>query len=243
MLLPICVCYEHARAKNAKLDFAVAVLGTVCILMCGARGACLSLIAYFIIRAIAAVDIRRIHIKGAIEFFLLILACALLVIYYDEILTTVVKLLENAGINSRFIQKLQEGTLMKDYARAELTEAIWRGLQWNPLGFGLFGDRYVIGTFGYGRYTYSHNIVTELLCDFGIVVGTLLLVFVFWRIGKMIFMLRNRTELGLLLALLPYGVFQLFFSSSYLENVAFFIVMGLCVSERRSIPLKTGDGK
>ena len=227
MLVPICVCYEYARIEDSVLDLIFAIIGTVCILMCGARGTCIALILYFIVRGFG-INIRKVRTKSVINFIMLIVSLTAVFLFYDDLLMLISSFLDSIGVDSRFITKLAEGVLLDDNGRNKLSIAIWKGLMDNPLGYGIFGDRYVTGAFGSGRYTYSHSIISELLCDFGLVLGLVLLIVIFWRILKTVFYSEDDRERGLLLSLLPYGLFQLFFSSSCFENIPFFIILGLC---------------
>jgi hypothetical protein len=62
MLISICVCFEHAILKHAVSDWLIAILGTVCIVMCGARGAVVSLVLFFGVRVLTT--LRKQETKG-----------------------------------------------------------------------------------------------------------------------------------------------------------------------------------
>lgn len=242
MLLSICVCYEHAIITHTVLDLSIAILGSACIVMCGARGAVVSLALYFVVRVLARLRKRetRSNIMKAICAFVCILA---VVILNKQFLQIGIALCDYLGINSRFLLMLSSGELMQDSARSYIAQAIVNGLAWNPLGYGLFSDRFVTGTYGYSRYVYSHNIFLELLCDFGIVGGSILIVALLWRLAKTIRALEKRPERSLLYVLLPYGFFQLLFSSSFLENTLFFMILAMifCVNWGNESDMQNGD--
>lgn len=228
MLLPICVCFEHARVKKSVFDWLIAIIGSVCVVLCGARGAVLSLILYFVTRILLQ-DLKRVSIGKVVSFFGIIIGFILVYLFYNELLSFVVDLFEMLGVNSRFVSKLEEGKLIIDNSgRSNIANAIFEGIKHNPLGYGLYGDRYVTGNFGFGANVYAHNIIYEVLCDFGIAFGVVILGILAWRLMRTVLILKSRKEIHLLLVLLPYGVYQLFFSSSCLENIPFFIIMGLC---------------
>ena len=242
MLLPICVCFEHAETKESLLDLTVAGVGSVCIVMCGARGAIVSLILYFISRVLL-IHGKSVKLKSVIIFFFVLLLCVMLIFYYNEILLTVVNLFDKIGVDSRFIMSIYDGELMEDAARTSIANAIMDGIAENPFGYGLYGDRYAAGKFGHGRYRYAHNIFVELLCDFGIIGGSAAIIFIVWKLAKTIAILRKRDEIHLLMVLLPYGLYQLFFSSSFLENVPFFMIMAMvfCINWKKRIGVQTGE--
>lgn len=229
MLLPICVCFEHANIKKSKIDFALAIIGSECILMCGARGACVSLVLYFIARGISNFS-RMVTLRSFTKFLFLIILGIMLTIFHTELLKLVSDLFDELGVNSRVIQKLISDEIFDDNSRNVISNSIWQGLRNNPLGYGVFGDRYVIGISGYGSYTYAHNIVTELLCSFGYFGGGIALVVLFAIVGRKAFLSKEANAKYLIITLLPYGLFQLFFSSSYLENLVFWAILGLCLN-------------
>lgn len=227
MLLPICIVFESARTKRSLPDSALAVAGTVSIVLCGARGAVLSLFLYFVTR-IMVVSFKEINIKKVIKFFVISLAVILVFLFfYHETLNLLIKFLDSIGVDSRFVNALLEDALIDDKGRSAISETVKKGIISNPFGYGLYGDRYVVGTFG-GDYVYAHNILFELLCDFGVFFGSAIFICLIWRIGSVFFHLRGREEVKLILALIPYGLFQLLFSSSLLENIPFFVLFGLC---------------
>ncbi len=224
MLLPICVCFEHARIKSSVIDFIIAVGGAICILMCGARGAVLSLLFYFFVTLFFR-RLRRLKKTVVIFMFVLMVFALFSIFYYQEILLAMADIFDELGIQSRFVTSVLEGGLFEDRGRTAILQAILKGVKNNPLGYGLYGDRYVIGTFGFSQYTYAHNIFLEMICDFGIIGGSVLILLITYRIIKMLSFYRDSKEAGVLLALLPYGVFQLLFSSTFMENIPFFIII------------------
>lgn len=227
MLLPICVCYEHSRVNKSKIDLLLAVVGTVAIIMCGARGAVISLIMYFVVR-IMFTGVGKLSIGKVLVLFLSLFLIVIFLTFYEELLMMISDLLKSFGVESRFLTYLIQGTLLNDTGRSTIAEAVFNGIMNNPLGYGLYGDRYVVGTYGFYKYVYSHCIVTELLCDFGLIGGSLLLLIIAFGLLKQLIFLKDKKEIGLILALLPYGMFQLLFSSSFLENTVFFVIIGLC---------------
>lgn len=242
MLLSICVCYEHAGRKHAISDRVIAIMGTVCIVMCGARGAVASLALYFVARVVTRLRKRETR-KTVMKSICAILGILAAVFFYREILLVCIALCDQWGINSRFLTSLYSGELIQDSARALILESVMRSLIHNPIGYGLFGDRYAIGSFGYPRYSYAHNIFLEIMCDFGVIGGSVVLVIILWRMARTVRVLKNRPTISLLHVLLPYGFFQLFFSSSFLENTPFFMIMAMlfCVKWKNRLDTQTGD--
>lgn len=226
MLLPICVCYEQWKVSKSRADFILAFIGTICIVLCGARGAIMSLIMYFLVGIIYSGN-RKVTLNRLLTTLIFTVTGITIIWYYNELIDALIDLLNQFNIESRFISFLAEGALLEDSGRNLITDAVVLGLKNNPFGYGLYGDRYVIGNFGYGRFTYAHNIIEEMLCDFGVIGGSIIFILIIWRFCRMAIRCKDKREYGLVRTLMPYGFFQLLFSSSYLENVPFFILMGM----------------
>jgi oligosaccharide repeat unit polymerase len=236
LLLPTCVCFEYATMNNSKLDSIIAVCATISMIACGARGAIISLLLYFLM-CFSRYDFRRMRIGQVVKLFALILSVVIVALFHNELLTLVSKTFDSLGIDSRVISYLIEGNFLDDNGRDNITSAIWDGIFANPLGYGIYGDRYVSGAFGAGRYQYAHNIFVELLCDFGIVGGTIVIILLAYVLSNLIVRFKRKNEIHLVFAFVPYAIFQLLFSSSYLENILFFALMGLaltCVLRKNS---------
>jgi O-antigen ligase len=79
-------------------------------------------------------------------------------------------LMRRMDIQSRFIQKLLDGTLSEDSGRSEINRIAFDMIRNGGIfGYGFYGDRYVIGqTWHYG---YPHNIFLEWLIEFGPLLG------------------------------------------------------------------------
>jgi O-antigen ligase len=228
LLLPICVCFEYANMSKTKFDFFVALIASASMIACGARGAAVSLLLYFVV-CLFRNDFRRLRIGQIAKLFFLFGALSVVILYYNELLNIIVSLFESLNIDSRTIRYLQEGNFLEDSGRQSISATVIRGLLANPLGYGLYGDRYVTGFFGSGKYRYAHNFFLEIWCDFGIIGGTILIALIAFILIKLIVSVMGKKEIHLVFALIPYALFQLLFSSSYLENIPFFALVGLAI--------------
>ncbi len=229
LLLPACVCFEYANMNNSKIDLIVAVIASISMLACGARGAIIALLLYFVI-CFSRYNFRQLSYSQVIKLLIIFVCGIIFVLFYDELLSIIARIFEGLNIDSRVISYLQTEKFLEDSGRKTITEAIKEGLINNPLGYGIFGDRYVSGTFGTGKYRYAHNIFLELLCDFGIIGGTIVILLLTIMIINLIVSNKYRKEIHLVFAFIPYAIFQLFFSSSFLENIPFFALLGLAIS-------------
>ena len=95
------------------------------------------------------------------------------------------------------------------------------------MGMGIFSDR----TIADGAY--AHSITYEMVLNFGVVVGTVILAFLAWLLARTVFYLRSKAEQPVkdfYRTLLFSAVLKLFISGSYLTEPYFFFTVGFALS-------------
>ena len=204
-------------------------MGSLCVLACGARGAVVSLLLFLMLLLGLTIK-RNMSTKNIITGIILVMPLLLIIIFYKDIVVFVASIFERNGIDSRFISALLEGSLLEDSGRNSIIDAIIRAVKYNPFGYGFFGDRYATVTFGLEKPYYAHNIFYELVCHLGIIVGPIFIIHFLWRLYRTLIYSRKASVSKIILILIPFGLFQLLFSSSYLECVPFFMLLGLIFS-------------
>ena len=230
LLTSICICIENFRGTKNKVDLVLAVIGTFSILFCGARGAVLSLLSYIILRSMIG-DANDLSLKKTTRVTVVAMLMLIFFLFWEPILEWFLEIGEKMGISSRFLTAIEEGTLLESSGRDKISHATWKAIKSNPLGYGIFGDRYATGAYGNGKYTYSHNILLESICSFGLIFGTMFIVVFFKRIVRAIRQEKKFYNMTIW-SLIPYGIFQLFFSSSMFENVTFYILFALIFTNK-----------
>ncbi|NLC26517.1 MAG: polysaccharide deacetylase family protein [Fastidiosipila sp.] len=117
--------------------------------------------------------------------------------------------------NSRNLQLLLSKNFLNDGGRGKLYGMVIRALRESPIfGLGLFGDRPVVNQkFVWG---YSHNIILELMVDFGIILGLLLIIAYAYISVQMIFKEKNRKRSEWFIAFFAVSLGLLFSSSFWL---------------------------
>lgn len=227
MLTAVCVCYEKYRKDKQFMFLFLGLLGSIAMFLCGSRGAVISLLGFIIVRFIIFNDFKITANKVAIIMFSLILL-GTLYLNYDSIIIYLINLFQKYGINSRTLNALVEGTLIESYGRDTIRNAIWIGVKKSPIiGYGLFGDRYLAGTYGYGSFTYAHSIFLEAISNFGIVLGIPLLIAFFVKVIKTMFRTQIPAFRSVFFVVIPYGLFQLIFSGAVITNSMFYMLCGL----------------
>ena len=74
---------------------------------------------------------------------------------------------------------------------------------------------------------YPHNLIIEIIAQYGYLVGTMLIVFL---IGLLVNTIKNTNgnERNILLLLVSQEIIKLLVSSSYIISPMFFLVLGIC---------------
>lgn len=232
MLVPICVCLENFRNKQKKIDLIIGMMGIMAIFVTGARGAIISLGMYLFLRVFLSNKKNRIY-NNLIITIICLIALLLFYFYHKSILITIIEFLNKFNVSSRFFTSLLNNSLIQSSGRELIRSAILLGLRDRPVfGYGLFGDRLITGTYGYYTFTYAHNLFLELLSNFGYFLGIILIIVLIYQIFKLLHSKKEKYFEMVLFSILPFGLFQLFFSGSWLTNTLFFMLCGLMLSNR-----------
>lgn len=175
MLTPILLCLAYGWENNV-ISFLLAVMCAFITFIVGCRGAVVTMAVFFFLYVIFSY-IGGNQKKKTVSKLVLLLAIFLVAINAETILSFISITLSGIGFTSRTVNKLLIGG--NAFVESEGRQAIWSQAIRNIgfLGKGLFGDRTVILD-EYAHAAYAHNVILELLVDFGWIIG-IILAFVF----------------------------------------------------------------
>lgn len=209
LLLPMLSLYSR---KNSYSIIASLLL-FIFVIALGSRGAAVFFTLYVI------VDIILFNRKYLIFIILAIVSIIFLIPLF-------INKLDELGISSRTLILLLSGDFDQDSGRSEIFDLVINPLMKNPiLGIGLWGDRYYIDGF------YCHNIILEVCLNFGIVLGSFLILYIFVFFLKTYFRSNAENKMVLLKYLIA-CVLPLMLSNSYLVAPNFGIFLGVLYSIR-----------
>ena len=116
--------------------------------------------------------------------------------------------------------------------RNEIHEFLWEYIinDRGGIGYGLGSDRLM----GRAGTEYAHNLVYEVWMDFGLYIGSILLILFIFFIAKTFKKAYGSDQFNLYLILLIVSVGRLMFSSSYLQDFQLYFFIGFCVNILRS---------
>lgn len=181
MLYTLPFLYDALLKKN-KWDILGAAIGLYMILTQGSRGPFLFLCVFIMLFAINHFRHSR---KKIIYSFLAILLLLFLYFFYDILLAWLATLLSSAGISSRIIKTLVEGTVSSDSGRSVIWEAAAQAIVNNPWGHGAMGAQPII--YHLIPAGYPHSVILEILIDYGVFVGSAILIFLFANAFRLLF--------------------------------------------------------
>lgn len=166
-----------------------------------------------------------------------IILCLLLifVIFIAILFEPITTFLAELFPSSRTIRLLSSG-LSSDSGRGEISKIFKNGIFENPLAFrGLFSDRFFYSEQMHVPFditNYPHNFFLEILFQFGLVIGPLLIILLLVLFIKTLLVLNKKNFQNNYLSFLFYfffvsGVFRLISTSSYLTTFEFFAFIGI----------------
>ena len=195
ILFSSCLCFVEARRKGSLVLTVFSVVGLVSAFVIGSRGSMLSVLLFAFLYAVMNVNnvspFKLLFSRAILAFVAIFVLSS-----FNDILSATIDVFDSIGFESRTFEKILEDTVFEDSSRSEIinvvTESIWK----SPIfGNGLFGDRHAIALSGRAA-TYTHNILLELLCHFGVLVGGILcILYIYYSIKTLFTKQGNKWDL------------------------------------------------
>ncbi len=226
-LLPhVCLVGYYALKKTNIVNVALAVAGSVFLFSLGTRGAVLCLLVFF-----ALVCLFLLNGKKRI-FFVSLASVSAVLLFTGNVLFDLLDFLEpifkKFGLSLRIIEKIRDDVLFDSKGRDIIREKLLASLKDHEFwGYGLFGDRLVAGD-------YAHNLIIELMIDFGIVMGIAILVALLVLILRRLIKCHNTDQRAFILLLVCSTVVKMMLTGSYLTESYFFLLIGICLTDKFS---------
>lgn len=223
--------YFIFKGKNKIRSIIYFIFSLVLVVIVGSRGPLLCLISFISL-------ILIINFKKTIKYFIPIILCfVIFIVNFQTILDISIKILEKNNLSSRTLDKLKEHTIITDTGRKKIQNVVKEQINSNwLLGSGIGGERITVNEKIYNMQKdmhscYPHNIILEVYSNYGIILGTFILLMILIRI---IYFNKNRTieEKNVLLFFFSCEIIRLLISSSYLRSPIFFIFLGILFSKK-----------
>ena len=232
VLIAICVCLGVSWDKKKWLPAIIAIASILLLIVVGSRGASLSVLIYIVLLLITKL------IGGEKKMVFVISAIAVVAVlafgsyYYNE----VTSLIDSGEMYSRNLSKLADSSFFSHDDRNEIKTVIERGIDSNPFGYGLLGDRIIMQNEHY-EGVYAHNILLELRADFGILLGPAIFILLLLKMFVSYRRLDGYRK-DFLVMLIPAGFIKLLFSGSFLIEPAFYCLLALVFCKENGKKIK-----
>lgn len=227
----VIACYWMAVHKNNIFLWILAVAGTIVIVIAGCRGAIVCVGIYIFCELLLNKKLHKV-IKA-----LIIIALVLVFFNIENIMLNINTVLKEYDYESRTVELFFEGDIQNDSGRSKYTDAAIEVIENNPiLGCGMAGSSYHLYVALHDMKPvgavreYAHNLFLDIYMDYGILLGTVLII---WLIVQILMAyIRSRGTYSqtvffmLMSAILP----KLMVSSTYVGEALFFMFLGLLIN-------------
>lgn len=226
-LLPyVCFLAWNALCRGGIINYTIAIVSIYILFTLGARGPIVCIV-FFIAAYLIIFKKFRYNVLTKLMIGLL----ASLIYYFSmEISLFFGVLSRNLGLSSRVFDSIV------DHAIVNYQESNGRNDLWSE-AIGILKERHIY--FDLNFYAdriynkeglYCHNLELELLCDFGLIGGGILVIVLFWMLFRAFKKARYSDVLFFMLPFFFASIMQLQFSSSYLILPIFWFYMGVSVA-------------
>lgn len=227
-VLPSVMLVTHSMLKKWNVwDFTAMIVGGIFLLMCATRGPILLFVIFVLLQLFLISKKHRV-------LYIILLGLVLILGLSPlgtQLIQNVMLRFSEGGFNVRVFEYLLSGDFMDDNGRNYLTDRVFAMINERPLmGNGLYSDRLATSSLAWAREgSYVHNIIYELWCDFGYILGSLLVLVLIWMIVKTYKNISDNGNLKVLFIVLALCfIGKLFVSSSFMDEVGFWLCIGIC---------------
>lgn len=221
--------------KKKVFGWIMTVASLLLLFAYGTRGPIVAVVLY----AGVLVFFRAGKKRSIFRIFVLVILILLIVPFLssDMFLNSVERLSDffgEQGFSTRIFDKFLGGELADDSGRSYISTKIGTAINENWLfGLGFMGDRTVLDG------SYAHNIFLELICSFGIFVGTIIIIFLLSLTLSTLRKTYLKPEFHFAALIITFVFTKLMFSWSYAIEPYFYFMIGVCISMTRKYNGKT----
>lgn len=234
LLFPvICLYFSFFMYKNFKYLIYSSIM-LLYIVIYGSRGPLLSIALMFIVYYLKNNNFK--NIRSYIYNLIMSISLILVLINFNTLINNFNKILIKNGLYSRNITKLLDKTIISQSGRDIIDLNMLKAIKESPLwGWGIGGDRYInyVNNFfliGSNNGAYAHNIIYELLVQFGVILGLIIIFYLIYLMIKGILYNKSKEIEMLIVLFILVGFVPLLNSMSYLTYTYFWIMLGILMS-------------
>ena len=183
------------------------------------RGSIVCLMTFMLIYLL----VFRFYKQKLLIKILMMIGVVLFVAFFQQITILLYILMNRLSLNTRVLDFVLSSSFTQSEGRNEITETILRSFKDNIFVMHGIGGENQLGVI------YAHNILIEWWYAFGIIIGSLMMVFLLYLIIKA-FLKSSGVSKAFLLLLITSGFECLFLSGTYLMSSLFFLLIGFSIN-------------
>ena len=245
LLLPTVLFGYYYLQEKKKKYLLLMLVGILLILFFGNRSSILNAALVFILQIVFFNPPKN---KAIRTLEIIALVFIVFVLFMSNALSIIGEWLESLGVSSRTIEIMTSGfdSMTDDNGRSIIWENCRTAISQKPwTGYGIGGDRnlMLLGKNYVSRVggVYAHNIIYELLLDFGVIIGSLLLAFIV-IMSLRLMMQKEKNKIVILFSALTVCAFiKLMFSGSVWNELDTFLCLGLAINCYRNRKLQKNE--
>ncbi len=243
IVLPFAVVSLNELIRRRSILHGInSIVGILVLIAMGTRGPLLCALSFFIMRVLISVA----HIRQVMFLGVMLVGSGTLLLYYSSSLLEMLNSFLSLGnFSLRVLEAYVEGKMLVSNGRLQIIEAAQRIIAENFItGVGIGRERIMIADYVAERGDvvgfYAHNIFYELWLQFGLVIGTILIICLLAIIIRAFISAHKAAKKtgsfahrDVILIFIAVGLLPLFVSASYLQWYLFYILLAVCLSTLR----------
>lgn len=230
----------YASITRRKKLWLIAAGAAMTMFVYGTRGPILCILVYVAVYLLHRFS--KTTNKRKFILVLIILFALSVVLVYDDLFIKIASLVSNIferfGFSTRIFDYFVSGDVAISKGRDYLTTQVIEAIGNNPIfGYGFMGDQYLLGV-------YCHNLILEMWCHYGVVMGTLVLVaLIALTVSALIKSKGNKKLFFFVLMLICMVYVKLMLSNTYTLEPYFYFMIGVFVTVNRKFVKKRTRNK
>lgn len=226
-LLPfVLLLLWNAIERGRVVDYIAPLIGVFVLFSLGTRGPILCLVIFIALYLVLFKKFKH----GKIVKTIIVLFAIVFYSYSFQILLFTSMLSSSVGLSTRVYDSILDKQMLnieESSGRDMIYQDVINYLDAHNIYFSaeLYADRIVTGL-----DTYAHNLELEILCEFGLIGGAIILMIILSIIIKAFRKEWNTEKASFLLIFFCSSIMQLQFSGSWLRSGIFWFFIGMCIS-------------
>ncbi len=226
-----------ALQKKRLWDILGTIILALMMLVGGSRGPFVFLAVFLVLYSTKYFSASRNKVAILLLLFTLIM---LFYAFYEGIMSYLLVLFSKYTGTTRLISSLLVGSFTEDAGRFKIWSYAIEMIKDNPWGYGAMGSQPMISQLIYVGY--PHSIILEVMIDFGLFFGLILLVFLFRSAIINLYSRRFEKWSGVFLAWFGTAC-QLIISLCFWSSTPFWAAVGVGVNSTQSVRRKKKEGR